>query len=207
MLSSRYVITAAHCLQREVGRRKKVKKLHMTLGDQDWSQNQEARSIRVGVEEYWIHPQFTYNNMNYDIALVRLSADISFVTCMDHAGTTATVSGWGRSASQVVGGQQVLRSVEVRVMSNRVCQQMYTKGGREVTDSMVCAMAPGADACSGDSGGPLTVGGVLVGVVSWGVGCAEQEWPGVYARVESVLGWIQKTRRSLNKEHCNRSGI
>ena len=47
LLSSRYVITAAHCLQREVGRRKKVKKLHMTLGDQDWSQNQEARSIRV----------------------------------------------------------------------------------------------------------------------------------------------------------------
>lgn len=58
---------------------------------------------------------------------------------------------------------------------------------------MICAATEngGKDSCQGDSGGPMIVNGVQTGVVSWGVGCADARYPGVYANVANQLGWIQ----------------
>jgi len=49
-----------------------------------------------------------------------------------------------------------------------------------------------ADTCSGDSGGPVVdVGGSrLVGIVSWGIGCATPGFPGVYTRIDAQKEWI-----------------
>jgi trypsin len=59
---------------------------------------------------------------------------------------------------------------------------------------MFCAglAAGGKDSCSGDSGGPIinTSTGVLIGVVSWGQGCAEAGFPGVYTRLGNYVTWI-----------------
>merc|ERR1712154_709847 len=87
--------------------------------------------------------------------------------------------------------------------TNSQCQNDYDYGSSQITDQMLCASVPsgGKDSCQGDSGGPLVTAGdgdgvtagqnyELIGVVSWGQGCAWEGFPGVYGRVTHLLSWI-----------------
>lgn len=57
---------------------------------------------------------------------------------------------------------------------------------------MVCAgySSGGVDTCQGDSGGPLMIGGVLAGIVSWGYGCADAQYPGIYTRLTTFSNTV-----------------
>ena len=85
--------------------------------------------------------------------------------------------------------------VQVPAITNAQCNQAYSNS---ITSSMMCAGYPGVggkDACQGDSGGPLVCNennkAIIAGVVSWGIGCAAPDYPGVYARNTAALSWIQ----------------
>ena len=89
--------------------------------------------------------------------------------------------------------------MRVPTITNANCRNDYQNHNIPVTDSMICAGYQGVggkDSCQGDSGGPLICNSngnpVLVGVVSWGKGCGEQQYPGVYTRVTPILDWIQE---------------
>ena len=96
-----------------------------------------------------------------------------------------------------------LLEVDVGYISNEECQTLYDPdidyyGYASITNSMMCADSSneGKDSCKGDSGGPLirksssNEEDMLVGVVSWGFGCAT--FPGVYSRISSQVGWIKE---------------
>ena len=91
--------------------------------------------------------------------------------------------------------------VRVPAITNAQCNSAY---GGSITDSMICAGYPGVggkDACQGDSGGPFVCndGGkaIVAGTVSWGFGCADANYPGVYSRTTAALDWIKSTMVSM----------
>ena len=111
-------------------------------------------------------------------------------------GDTCYVAGWGTLES---GGNSPdeLNSVNVELYDDSVCANDQSYGPNEFLGELeICAgkFEGGKDSCQGDSGGPLIClqGGqpVLTGVVSWGYGCADQGYPGVYAEVSEYIPWI-----------------
>ncbi|CCH34266.1 Trypsin-like protein [Saccharothrix espanaensis DSM 44229] len=96
-------------------------------------------------------------------------------------GTVGTVLGWGHTAE---GGQQSarLREADIPITSDAACRKAYRAYDES---SMFCAGFPegGVDSCQGDSGGLFVVAGKPAGIVSWGIGCARPDKPGVYTRV------------------------
>lgn len=93
-----------------------------------------------------------------------------------------------------------LRHVAINTVNKADCAERYGSspffGPRLVTENMICAGildVGGRDACQGDSGGPMYYGGVLIGVISWGNGCANARYPGVSTRVASYTDWIVAT--------------
>jgi len=88
-----------------------------------------------------------------------------------------------------------LRYARVPIVNQTACRNLL---GKTVTDRMLCAgyLKGGTDACQMDSGGPLSVREQLVGIVSWGVGCALADKPGVYSRLDALHPWLDQV---LNK--------
>ncbi len=109
-------------------------------------------------------------------------------------GKPLIVTGWG--ATQQGGGVvRDLREVTVPFVTKNVCADPLSYGN-QITDNMICAgfAVGGKDSCQGDSGGPLVSVAApvqLVGVVSWGEGCAKPGKPGVYTRISKFKGWVE----------------
>jgi trypsin len=85
----------------------------------------------------------------------------------------------------------LLRKVDVLVVSRATCRSNYSVSA--ITDNMFCAgvSAGGKDSCQGDSGGPIVSSSKqLIGVVSWGAGCARPGKPGVYTRLGALSSFV-----------------
>uniref|UniRef100_A0A8V0ZWW0 Peptidase S1 domain-containing protein n=1 Tax=Gallus gallus TaxID=9031 RepID=A0A8V0ZWW0_CHICK len=89
----------------------------------------------------------------------------------------------------------VLQCLNAPVLSSSQCSSAYP--GR-ITSNMICIgyLNGGKDSCQGDSGGPVVCNGQLQGIVSWGFGCAQKGYPGVYTKVCNYVSWIKTTMSS-----------
>jgi len=196
LISSKEVLTAAHCTQGNNAR-------YVVLGEHMLFSNDGQKVVRVcNVID---SPRWSSSNTNYDFSILRLCEDVPFQkeimpVCLPSSASNnydnrqAVVSGWGSLSS---GGfsPSTLYEVTVNTMSNAQCQGSSTDyPASAITSAMLCAGASGKDSCQGDSGGPLVTkegsSYTLIGVVSWGYGCADARAPGVYARVTKELSWI-----------------
>ncbi len=142
-----------------------------------------------------IHPE--YNSFTNDLAVVRIKdilnvPTINYTIPVPPENTMLTVIGWGYTQQGSGKTSNVLMQVNVPVVSLSICKKSYPS----VTDKNVCAgyKEGGKDSCSGDSGGPLFInqtGNVQqIGIVSYGRGCAEPDYYGVYTNVYYYRNWI-----------------
>jgi hypothetical protein len=114
-------------------------------------------------------------------------------------GQEVRTSGWGRSSYKGALLDK-LGETKLDLMAHEQCKAIY---GDKYSDRALCAYAPGTDSCEGDSGGPLTQlprnrdirEMTLVGIVSFGRGCAQRGIPGVYTRVDPYYDWIQAAKK------------
>jgi secreted trypsin-like serine protease len=203
LVSPTKVVTAAHCLYDESTMQPADRPdLRVIVGRTDLTSDD---GVEVPVSQVWIDPDYSMRNNTWDVAVLTLAdpqpgrAVLPLVaqgqSAPYRAGTNATVLGWGdlRGDGDYAA---VLHSVQVPLIADATCARDYPGGadGAFQPSTMVCAgeqTTGGRDACQGDSGGPLVVAGRLVGLVSWGTGCAEAGHPGVYTRVAAMTDAVR----------------
>jgi len=200
IITNRAILTAAHCISSD------KTGYTVELGVHD-RRRREGHEIELTPSRIVVHPNYNDNSKENDVAIILLSKPIQFrkeysPVCLPYTGSwenvEAVVSGWG---DIVQGGSSstVLLDAKVNTMSNARCCDRTSNfyPCYAITSNMLCAASPGKDTCQGDSGGPMTTklgnNYIQIGVVSWGKGCADRNYPGVYARTVSQLDWIKRT--------------
>ncbi|XP_031623267.1 trypsin-4-like [Contarinia nasturtii] len=205
IISANYVLTAAHCTSG-----------YSVAQDADFPRIRfrGEYSVRVGssskgsggsiikVKRVIRHKDYSDYTLDFDFSLLELATKLSFsvkiqpialpdadISIKD--GEISLVSGWGATQNSTE-SNKMLRAVYVPIINQQTCNKAYNG---KITDRMICAGYEQGDSGFGDSGGPLSLkrNGVwiLVGTVSWGAGCAQPNYPGVYGRVSSVRSWIK----------------
>merc|ERR1712037_215977 len=212
ILDEKTVMCAAHCFTTG----QSMNGYYITAGVTDRNDGSgQTIEIANGV---W-NSAMPYSGNNNDFIILKLSSALSFnenvgPACLpepgfapDSTGETCVVSGWGTLNSGANSLPTNLQWVAVPTVTNAQCAQAY---GSTITSSMICAGLPegGKDSCQGDSGGPFVCRkdgkAVLTGVVSFGIGCALADYPGVYARVTAVLDWVKANMpQQLHPHHLD----
>uniref|UniRef100_UPI00358ED251 trypsin-3-like n=1 Tax=Myxine glutinosa TaxID=7769 RepID=UPI00358ED251 len=192
LISQRWALTAAHCLQSVPPWRS----VTLLLGKYH-TYSSEVTEQKVLVDRRIEHPMYDPETRDHDLALLRLAKPaclsryvqpIALPGHPTYPNQPCTISGWGRADD---GFPDKLQCLNMPVLEERKCMNAY--GSKAFSFNMLCAgyLDGKKDSCKGDSGGPLVCEGQLQGIVSWGRGCGKENYPGVYAKVYGAKSWIE----------------
>lgn len=212
IIDKNWVLTAAHCCDG-------AHWIRATFGDLRFS-SADSKQYTRSANKIVKHPKYNSYNMKYDVCLLQFSEDIiaadpdhdvraaCLTADLPEHGSNCWIAGWGTTSS---GGSisDPLLQANVKLMDKSYCLAHSNIPSYALQKEMICAgkldddnngeTDGGVDSCQGDSGGPLIceIDGkaALTGVVSWGVGCGDQGWPGVYssAAYSRTNKWIKRT--------------
>jgi trypsin len=194
IIAQNWVLTAAHCF----GDTKQPADVRVKAG---------ATNRKLGVwsvvDRVVVHENYNSKTNEHDLALVKLKirpAGPAIPLAQPEQELKACqvleITGWGRT-TQGGAASETLQKAEVPYVETVTCNEPNAYNGK-IKANMICAglRDGGVDSCQGDSGGPLVLrgpdGAVLIGVVSWGEGCAQKLKYGVYTRVTPYRDWITK---------------
>nr|XP_014342015.1 PREDICTED: transmembrane protease serine 2 [Latimeria chalumnae] len=200
-----WIVTAAHCVEDYSDPKQWrvysgiLKRSEMNI----WKGNFVAKIIA--------HKGYNSKTKHKDIALMKLESPLTFSdtirpVCLPNFGqqflpdTTCWISGWG-STREGGSSSNDMMVASVPIISTAECNSRLVYNGM-ISSTMTCAgyLIGGIDSCQGDSGGPLVTqqhsSWWLVGVTSWGEGCARRNRPGVYGKVTELLDWIYLTMQA-----------
>lgn len=198
LINSNWVLTAAHCV-----RTLQAQDVQIYAGSYALSGGGQLFSLADnGIIKHEDYNSSDTHPVN-DIALLKLKSPITsiqsipLITDVDASNFYNTnnvqISGWGDTSQGSGKGSDDLLFASVQLVPQASCKQSYND---LLLDGMICATAHKTDSCQGDSGGPLTVFGkdrklYEEGIVSWGIGCAQPGYPGVYVSISTYAGWIK----------------
>ena len=208
LIDSEWVLTAAHCVQ-ENYQVMAANEIWVYYNSYDLDDLDKTGKI-VHVRQ--IIPHSSYNEItdNNDIALLQLSEQVSGITFLElritdpSAGSGAWVAGWGNMSPNGNQFPNKLMEANVSIVDFTICNS-ETSYNNSLTENMFCAIGRDndkiKDSCQGDSGSPLIIEKQgryeLAGIVSFGGTeenkCANEDFPGVYVKVNNYLNWIADT--------------
>ncbi|XP_019357932.1 PREDICTED: urokinase-type plasminogen activator [Gavialis gangeticus] len=210
-----WLLTAAHCFQKEIN----PSEYTVILGKSQLNST-DKKEQKFQVKRIITHPRFSDESGGYenDIALMKIQSasgqcavesEYVKIVCLPpenlelRDNTQCEVSGYGKQDNFDYFYSQILKSANVNLLSQSLCRDKYYKDYK-ITRNMVCAgdIHWKVDACKGDSGGPLVCehngSMTLYGIVSWGIGCAQENRPGVYTRVTQYIPWIESEMNGIH---------
>ncbi|XP_009326830.1 PREDICTED: trypsin I-P1-like [Pygoscelis adeliae] len=191
LINRQWVLSAAHCYKSRI--QVQLGKHNLALSESTQQFISSAKVIR--------HSGYSSATLDNDIMLIKLAEPaqlnravqtVPLPTSCVATGTTCLISGWGNTLSNANSYPDTLQCLKAPVLSSKKCTKAYPG---KITKNMICVgfMEGGKDSCQGDSGGPVVCNGQLQGIVSWGIGCAQKGYPGVYTKVCNYVSWIKAT--------------
>ncbi|XP_075210716.1 chymotrypsinogen A-like [Lycorma delicatula] len=223
IINNKYILTAAHCVYISGDGIKKVLApfdvYKIILGAYDQYNPKEDTRKYYSVKEIKTTESYSSCSLHdiNDIALMKLDREIEFSwaispVCLpfpfvfNYTGTMAGVAGWGTEHFEG-NASRYPKEALVEVISNSKCLMALDVGQHfaEDTSAAFCAFSKNVDACKGDSGGPLTISQkdkkIQIGIVSWGINCAKEIYPGVYTKLPNYVNWIYEN--TADAEYCD----
>ncbi|XP_023727062.1 trypsin beta [Cryptotermes secundus] len=193
IIGTSWIVTAAHCVD------------GISASNVQFRAGSSFRGTGGSIHpagELIANPRYDYYTVDFDIAVGRVSIAFEFgpsvqpitlSTSQPYAGHSSVVTGWGTLSSGSSSLPRQLQVVTLSIVSREECNAAYEESGG-ITENMICAGVTGGgeDSCQGDSGGPLVIERRLAGIVSWGAGCGEPLYPGVYSNVAALRSFVTK---------------